>query len=509
MIRPSFRIAPALLLASTLISCGGTKLRPAEPKAEPPKAEAAPDSLGPRPIPGPPAPFQPAAPKVFDGPAGSKVWLYERHGLPLVSLAIAVPYGSASEPEQEAGLAYVAANMLEQGAGNRDAIAFAGALDLIGAKLSSVATRDASIVMVDTLAAKLQGALSLLADAVMRPRLAQKDFDRVHALWTNSLLARAEDPNQVAQVVTTAAFYGLDNPYGPPTDGTVASAKRVTLKEVKRWHQEVWRPDRVTFIVSGDIAEDDCKRMLDAAFKGWKAPKTPALPVLRPEAPEQKGIRTVIVEREDAPQVVMSVASAGVTAENPDYPLLSLVNVALGGTFSSRLNQVLREDYGWTYGARTRFNFQRGEGMFVARAAIRTDAISQALEVTLSQIRTLSEEGPTEAELEKAKAQTQSEAVSTYGSLRGIVGSLVGNAMAGLGPDADAKMLEAQREASLPKLQKLSERYLGLDNATIVLVGPSEATRKAIEANGLPPPEVRDADGKLITPAHASLPARR
>lgn len=493
-------ISGALVLATTLAACGGSK--PAAPPAKPPQAEAkAPeDSLGPRPIPGPSVPFQPEAPQVFDGPGGSKVWLYERHSLPLVSLAIAVPYGSASDPKDQAGLAFAGADMLDEGAGNRDPIAFAAALDLIGARLSSRASRDSSLVMVDVLAAKLPDAMSLLADAVMRPRHTKKDFDRVHSLWLNGLKARAQDPNSIAQVVTPISFYGMDNPYGPPTEGTLASAKRIRLDDVKKWHKAIWRPDRAIFVITGDVKRDDCLKMLEKAFADWNAPKAAALPVVKPEVPKREGIRTVVVEREDAPQVVMSVASAGVPASDPAYPLLSLVNVALGGSFSSRLNQTLREDYGWTYGARSRFNFQRGEGMFVARAAIRTDAISDALKVTLSQIRGMGKEGPTGDELEKAKAQTQSDAVSAYGSLHGVVSSLTGNAMAGLGSDGDAKMLQAQQKATLPELRDLSARFLDLDSATIVLVGPREATRKALEANGLPPPEVRDADGNLVSP---------
>lgn len=507
MRRSLFHIAGALFIASAVGACGGTKPAAPAPQAPQVEAKSPEDSLGPRPIPGPPVAFHPEAPQVFDGPAGSKVWLYERHSLPLVSLAIAVPYGSASEPKDKVGLAYATSDMLDEGAGKRDPIAFAAALDLIGARLSSRATRDSSLVMVDVLAAKLPDALALLSDAVMRPRHTKKDFDRVHSLWENGLRARAQDPNSVAQVVTAASFYGMDNPYGPPTEGTLASAKRISLNDVKAWHKQIWRPDRAIFVVTGDVKKDDCLAMLEKAFSGWKAPKAAPLPVPSPEAPKREGIRTVVVEREDAPQVVMSVASAGVPASDPAYPLLSLVNVALGGSFSSRLNQVLREDYGWTYGARSRFNFQRGEGMFVARAAIRTDAISEALGETLEQIRKMGKDGPTEAELEKAKAQVQSEAVTAYGALHGVVASLAGNAMAGLGPDADAKVLEAQREATLPKLRELSARYLDLESATIVLVGPREATRKALEAHGLPPPEVRDADGNLVGPKQTSQKA--
>lgn len=494
-------IAFVLAFALSGLGCGGAQpaANTPAPSPEPPSLEAAADPLGPRPIPEPSADFEPPVPEVFDGPGGTKVWLLRRTTLPIVSLAMAVPYGSASDPEGQSGLAYLTADMLDEGGGSRDAIAYAAALDLIGARLQSYASRDASFVLVDVLAAKLPDALSLVADAIQRPRHTKRDFERVHSLWVNALRARAQDPAQIAQIVTTASFYGWDNPYGPPTDGTVSSAQKIRLEDVKRWHQRIWRPDRVTFVVTGDVTKDDLLAMLNKAFAGWKAPKTQPLPIAMPQVPKAERPRTVLVVREDAPQVIMSVASASVKATDPDYPVLSLANVPLGGSFTSRLNQVLREDYGFTYGARSRFNFQRGEGMFVARAAIQTEAIADALRLTLEQLRKFAEQGLTEDELKKAKAQVQSDVVAGYGTLSGVVASLVSNAMVGLGPDADARMLAMQRQATGEEVRRAVARHLRPDELTIVLVGPRQAVLEAFEKNGLPPPEIRDADGKRVT----------
>lgn len=493
-------IAFVIGLAFSGLACGGAQPAVNTPASNPePVVEVNVDPLGPKPVPQASVDFEPPVPEVFDGPAGSKVWLLRRTTLPIVSLAVAVPYGSASDPEGLSGLAYVTADMLDEGAGKRDAIAYAAELDLIGARLQSHASRDASFVMVDVLAAKLPDALALIADAILRPRHTKQDFERVHSLWLNALRARAQDPMQVAQVVTSASVYGWDNPYGPPTDGTVSSAQRIRLADVKRWHERIWRPDRATFVVTGDVNKNDLVAMLNEAFAGWKAPKGEPLPIAAPQAPKTDGPRTVLVVRDDAPQVVMSVASASVKASDPDYPLLSLANVPLGGSFTSRLNQVLREDYGFTYGARSRFNFQRGEGMFVARAAIQTEAITDALRLTLEQLRKFAEQGLTEDELKKAKAQVQSDVVAGYGTLSGVVASLVSNAMVGLGPDADARMLAMQRQATGEEVRRAVARHLRPDELTIVLVGPRQAVLEAFEKNGLPPPEIRDADGKRVT----------
>src|SRR5260221_13973135 len=119
--------------------------------------------------------------------------------------------------------------------------------------------------------------------------------------------------------------------------------------------------------------------MLGKAFANWQIPKVPAPPVVDPGPPKSgKGVRTFVVDRADAPQVVMSFAGAGPTARDPSYARLSMLNIALGGSFTSRLNQNLRGDPGLTYGVRSRFNAPRGAGNFVVRGAIRGDTLSPA-----------------------------------------------------------------------------------------------------------------------------------
>jgi predicted Zn-dependent peptidase len=173
-----------------------------------------------------------------------------------------------------------------------------------------------------------------------------------------------------------------------------------------------------------------------------------------------------------------------------------MLNIALGGSFTSRLNQNLREDHGWTYGVRSRFNAQRGIGMFVVRAAIRADAITPALGETRKEITKMAQDGVTDAEIEKLRAQLNGDALQSFGTLHSVTGSLASNAGLFLAPDQDAKDLDSQRSATTKDLSTLAARYLDLTSATIVLVGPKDLATKAIAANGLPQPELVDAEGR-------------
>jgi predicted Zn-dependent peptidase len=442
--------------------------------------------------------FVPPAPQVLEGPGKSKVWLLERHGLPLVTVAIVVPYGSASEPLEKGGLAHAAADMLDEGAGDRDALAFSQAVNDLGARLASGADRDASSVSIQMLSSKLEPALLLVADAVTKPRHQKNDWARVSALWTNALKNRTQEPQDVARVVSTFAYYGPKHPYAHPPDGTLASAKKVQLGDIAKWHKTIWRPDVATFVVVGDVKPAELTALLTKAFAAWKSPADSAPPIADPGAVAPRELRSFVVDRPDAPQIVMSWVRSGPKASDPAYAPLSMINVALGGSFTSRLNQNLREDHGWTYGARSSVSAQRSAGMVVVRAAIRADAISGALRETRKEVSALAKEGLDQANLEKVRALLNGDALESYGTVRGVAGSLAGNASLGLLPDQDVRDLAAQRSASTKDLAALAAKYFDLAAATVVLVGPKDLAVKALAENGLPPPEFVDAEGAPV-----------
>ncbi len=488
-------------LASLLGACAAEA--PARPPraAAPPPAVAAPpsDPLGPKPEPPEAAAFTPPAPLTFGGPAGSKAWLLERHNLPLVSVALVVPYGAACDPPDAGGLAHLAADMLDEGAGARDAVAFSSALEELGARLSAQADRDFSVVALETTADNLDKALALFGDAVLRPRHAPKDFARVTALWKNALRARGDDPAEVARVVGPSAFFGPAHPYGRPPEGGL-DGPPIGRERVAAWHRRLWRPEAATFVIAGDVTRERAAASLEAAFKGWKAPREPApAPAAGAlAAPPAAGRRTVLVEREGAPQVVIALTRRGVSAADPARPALELLNVPLGGTFTSRLNQNLREDHGWTYGARSGFGALRDAGTFSVRTAVRTDALADALRETLKELDLMAQKGPTDAEVASAKAQARSDAIGSYGSLASIALGLAANAGLGLPPDADAAALAAQMSASRARLAELGRAHLAPDAATLVFVGPRKPIEDALAANKLPPPERWSAEGKPL-----------
>jgi predicted Zn-dependent peptidase len=442
-----------------------------------------------------PAPFLLPSPVVFTSASGLTVWLFERHQVPLVACDVVVPTGSASDPRGKAGLAHATAKMLVEGAGTRGPIELARALDGLGARLATEADADASFVSFAVLKRHAREAFGLFGDVVTRPRFDPAELQRMKDLWVDELLERDKDPDATARVVSRAVLFGPEHPYGHPADGWPKSARSVTIGDVRGFYAKAWRPDRATLVCAGDVTRDELTPMIDAALGTWKAPATPAPPPLAPPAPRGPWPKLALVDRPDAPQAVVAVVRSGPPASSPDVPALGRVNDAIGGSFSSRLNQDLREKQGFTYGARTRFSVSRGPGLVVASANVATDKTGEALAAMVADLRRFATGGLTDDEVERTRSQARAALVSAYESVESVSGILAADASLGLGPDYEATASRARDEASRTLLDALARRYFSPDDAVLVIVGPRARVQPQLDKAGLPAPELRDAHG--------------
>jgi zinc protease len=502
MTRPASSVALTVWTVAWSVSCGGQALQAQPP---PPLAPAAstvvpppPDVLGPRPEPGMQATFLPPAPVVFTATSGITVWLLERHDAPVVSCDITVPTGAASDPPGKGGVAYTTAAMLDEGAGKRGAIDLARAIDGLGASVGTSTNADSSTVSLTVLTRHLHEAFAIFGDVVARPRLDAGEFKRVKELWAGELLERSKDPDATARVVFRAALFGRDHPYGHPWDGTPTSARAVGLADIRGFYHAAWRPDRATLVCAGDVARPALVTMLDEVFGSWKAPATPAAPPLVPPAPAGPWPRVVLVDRPDAPQSVIAVLRPGIAASSPDLPALGRVNDAIGGSFTSRLNQDLREQRGYTYGAASRFSVSRGPGQVVAWASVVTEKTGEALAAMLGDLHQFASGGLTDDEIARTRSQSRASLVSIYESVEGIASSLANDAALGRGADYQARASQACDEAQRPQLDQLAKRFYSPEDAIVVVVGPRARVRPMLDAAGLPAPEIRDAEGNVV-----------
>lgn len=497
MTRARLAIALRLALACALAACAAeSPPRPIAPPAPPPAPPARPappapvaveaDPLGPRPALPPPAPFTPPVPQVYTRPSGLTVWLLERHALPVVSVEMVVQAGASSDPEGKGGLAWATATMLDEGAGKRGAIEIARDVDRLGATLRTGAYADYAFVQLTTLKKNLAPAASIWGDVLAEPTFAPPEWRRVHDLWTNDLKQRQSDPSAVAGVVVLREVFDWPGAeYAHPTEGTTRSAAKVTLDDVKKAYAARWRPEDATCVVVGDVTRAELDPILDAALSKWKpaaaAPAGPKLVTVGGAAPKR---RVVIVDRPDAPQSVIAVARLGVAAGSRSAPPLVRVNAALGGSFTSRLNQDLREEHGWSYGAKSRFSFTKATGFFVAQAAVHTEHTGDALAAMLGDIEAYAKEGPTEEETGKTRLLARADLVEAFEGVDAAAHRLSRNAGVGLPADHEARASGLLYAATRADLAKLAAAHVDPASAVVVIVGPRAKIQPQLEAIG-------------------------
>lgn len=503
----------ALVLALVLAAaCGGSSnpnvpdptRRPVEPGRVGAPVTTKADPLGPRPVPETPTAYAPPVPVSYKRANRLNVWLLERHTLPIVSIEIVVPAGAAWDPPNKGGLALATADMLDEGAGTRDALAISRDIDRLGATLSSGAYTDYAFVQLTTLKKNLDEAAGIFGDVVRTPKMDPVEWKRVHDLWENELRARQSDPELVAGVVIARKGYPKSHAYSHPTSGTSKTASNVTLDDVKKFYAANFRPDTATCVVVGDVSRAELDAILDKALGAWKAPDSPA-PVGPPmdvpstsagERDPMMGRPVWVVDRPDAPQSVIAVVRRGVAAGEEDAPPLARVNAALGGSFTSRLNQDLREEHGWSYGARSRFSFTKMRGHFVAQAAVHTEHTGDALKAMMADIDAFAKDGLTDDEVEKTRLIARSEIVEAFETTTAAARRLARNAGVGLGPEHETEASKRAFRASREELRRLASQHMKLDEAMIVVVGPRAKIAPQLAAIGITNLSSASAEGE-------------
>jgi zinc protease len=324
---------------------------------------------------------------------GLRVWTVEHGGVPVVNMLLLLPAGAADDPVPLPGLAAITGDMLDEGSGGMGALELHEALGRIGAALETEVGSDATVLGITTLERFAPRGMDLLAQIATQPRFEPREFDRVRALRLNRLTQLRDVPSAVAERAFIQRLY-RDHPYGHLSIGTEESLAAVTVEDVTRFHERHYDPRFATLIVSGAGTHDTLAALGESAFGGWKTDPSRTPAVRSAQRPALPSDRLVLVHRQGAAQSELRIGHVSVTRSTPDYHKLLTLNMVLGGQFVSRINMKLREEKGYTYGARTSFDLRRGPGPFVLQASVQSEATVDAVGEAMEQLRAIRGERP-------------------------------------------------------------------------------------------------------------------
>lgn len=376
--------------------------RAAEEKVLDEKVTAAPDEpwRNTAPKAGPAVKLNLPVPKVFELKNGLKVYLLEKHNLPIISASLILKSGSDKNPIDKAGLSSFTADMLEYGTSSRSATKIAEDLEQLGTSLFTYSNSDSSRVQIQTLSKTADGGFEILSDLALHPVFADKEIERDRQLRITAIDQEKDQPPEISKRIAIRALYGAEHPYAYENHGTVKSVKSFTKDDIHQfWHLN-YTPSNAALIIAGDMDEAQARSMSEKYFGSWKGIAVSHKSVEAKSTPQRS---VYIVNKEAAPQTAMLLSSIGLARSNPDYASAEVANNILGGMFNSRLNMNLREKHGYTYGAFSAFDYRRAAGPFFMMASVRTDVTAPAISESFNVLESMHKVAASAEEMTTAK----------------------------------------------------------------------------------------------------------
>jgi zinc protease len=445
---------------------------------------------------------EPGAPRPYHFPHihrttldnGLRVLVAENHNAPIVALRAIVKSGADHDVTELAGLASLAADLLDEGAGNRDAIGLAEDVGRLGGALGTGADWDASYISIEVLSRTVNEAVAILGDVSFRATFPADALERVRSERMMEILQQRDEPAAIAGKRFSGLLYG-SGAYGNPIIGTSDSVTRITLDDARRFYEQHYVPNNASVVVSGDIKPNDAVDLVRGAFGSWKRGEEPPRPTIKPNSIE--GSRIYLIDRPQAVQSEIRVGHIGVSRSSDDYFPINVMNALLGGIFNSRINLNLREKHGYTYGARSTFAFRRGAGPFVVSAPVRNEVTRESVEEVLSELRRI-RTGDVEArELDETKSYMMGVFPATVQSASDIASRLLDMELYSLPEDYFDRYRENIGAITRDDIARVANKYVDPDRALIVIVGNAAQVREPLGTLGMPLHEI-DIEGNQV-----------
>ena len=413
--------------------------------------------------------------------------------VPLVQVTLTVA-GGARLDGSEPGRSSFMARMLTESAGGKDVNTLQSELAFLGANLSAGSSWDSFVVSLNVPKRSLGAALDLMADVVERPAFTSADVRRQRELRAAAILQRRDQPNAIAALAFNSLIFPAGHPYHNSADGDSASTARLDSATVRAFYNRAFVPARAKFIVVGDITASEAASMLAARFGGWSAAGAAmAVPAVTVAAVDNTSAKVFLIDKPGAAQSVVTIGGPGVSRFSPDYPALVVMNTLLGDSFSSRLNQNLRETKGYTYGIGSRFGWSPIPGSFRISSGVRTDVTDSSLVEVIRELHLIQDKPVDAVELARAKAYVALAIPGNFETNGGIAGELVELNTFGIPLSSVSEFITKVNAVTIADVQRVAKKYLPVNRATIVVVGDLARIRAGIDVMKLGTISVLDA----------------
>lgn len=412
----------------------------------------------------------------FELKNGLKVFVVENHKIPRVAFSLILNNKPILEGDK-AGYVSMTGQLLRNGTTNRDKAQLDEEIDFIGASLST----SSNGIFAASLTKHKEKLLELMTDVLFNPAFPEAELEKIRKQTLSGLAAAKEEPNAIASNVSNVVTYGKEHPYGELT--TEKTVENITLEDCKNYYKKYFKPNVGYLAVVGDISLKEAKKLVKEYFSEWESGDITQPTYAMPEAPKETYI--AMVDRSASVQSVIDVTyPIQLEPGNPDVVKARVLNQILGGGFSSRLMQNLREDKAFTYGARSTLSSDELVGSFSAGASVRNEVTDSAVHEFLVELKKMRNEEATEKELVAAKASIIGSFARSLERPQTIANFAINTARYNLSDDYYVNYLKNVSATTLADVQNMASKYIQPEHANIVVVGKAADVAEKLKQFG-------------------------
>lgn len=417
---------------------------------------------------------------------GIKIWGIKHSELPLVNYSLVIEGGRLFDTPEKAGLANMVAVMMNEGTKNKTPEELEDAIGLLGASINVMAGNEATTIRVNSLTKNFEKTLNLVEEILLEPRWDEEQFNLAKSRIINNLKRNAASPDYLANRTLNKLVFG-DNILAYDLTGTEESVASITLDDLKDFYNKYFSPSVSRFIVAGDVDQARVEKALAGLNTRWQA-KDIAMPEFKqPDPPEKSKIYFVDVP--GAKQSVISIGTPSIPRGHPDFFPATVANYKLGGSFNGIFNLILREEKGFTYGARSSFSGGKNYGAFTASSRVRTNSTLESVTIFKTEMEKYRQNIPQEY-VEFTKSALMKGNALRFETLNALTDMLNTMSAYNLPQDYIKKEEAFVKELTTDKILEYAKKYIDPAKMYYVVVGDAKTQVKELEKAGLGKPEL-------------------
>ncbi|MFQ5825192.1 MAG: M16 family metallopeptidase [bacterium] len=431
-----------------------------------------------------------------------RVFGIEHHELPLVQFSITLKGGLLLDNMDKIGVANLISDIMMEGTKNKTPLELEEAINELGATIRMFTTKESIVIRANSLSSKFEQVYSLVEEILLEPRWDEKEFERLKRETVETINRQSARPPTIATNVFNKLLYGKENILANSTLGTPESVNKITIEDLKNYYKEFFSAPVSHITIVGDISKEKALATFKSLEDKWAAKEVKFSKFSKPAAVEKSQIYFIDVPKAKQSEIRIGYLSLAYT--DPDYYPATVMNYKLGGSFNGILNLILREEKGYTYGARSRFTGTQYPGAFVASAAVKSNTTFESMKIFKDEL-TKYRVGISDDDLEFTKnalIKSNARRFETVGSLMQMLNRM---AIYNL-PDDYIKQQEAiVQNMTKESHKKLAEKYINPDKMIYLVVGDAETQLERLKELGLGDPILLDKDGNKVEVEETTL----